>query len=237
MAALVVFVAVATVAGVRAVRLADNPLTRLAVERAEVTLDGTVTDDPRLIQGRFGDEALVRLVVTRVETGGGGLRLRQPVVVFGATDWLRVPLGATVHVGGHLSPSTRGDVAASLSTHDPPEVTAGPDPWWRVSAHLRAALRRSVAGLPPDRRALVPALVDGDDAGLDPALAAGLPDHRPDPPAGGLRHQPHPRGRLRAGGGALAPRARTLALPSWVRPGSPGSCCSPAPSRACSGRP
>ena len=170
MAALVVFGAVATVAGVRAVRLTDNPLTRLAVERAEVTLDGTVTDDPRLIQGRFGDEALVRLVVTRVETGGGGLRLRQPVVVFGATDWLRVPLGATVHVDGHLSPSTRGDVAASLSTHDPPEVTAGPDPWWRVSAHLRAALRRSVAGLPPDRRALVPALVDGDDAGLDPAL-------------------------------------------------------------------
>ena len=49
-------------------------------------------------------------------------------------------------------------------------VTAGPDPWWRASAHLRAALRRSVSGLPPDRRALVPALVDGDDAGLDPAL-------------------------------------------------------------------
>jgi competence protein ComEC len=28
-----------------------------------------------------------------------------------------------------------------------------------------------VSGLPPDRRALVPALVDGDDTGLDPALA------------------------------------------------------------------
>jgi competence protein ComEC len=36
---------------------------------------------------------------------------------------------------------------------------------------VRAALRASVAGLPPDRRVLVPALVDGDDAGLDPALA------------------------------------------------------------------
>jgi competence protein ComEC len=37
---------------------------------------------------------------------------------------------------------------------------------------VRAALRESVAGRPADQRALVPALVDGDDVGLDPALAA-----------------------------------------------------------------
>ena len=108
--------------------------------------------------------------VTRVTTRDGVVRLRQPVVVFGPSVWLRVPLGAAVQVGGHLAASTQGDVAATLSTHDPPEVTAGPDPWWRVSSRLRAALRRSVSELPPDRRALVPALVDGDDAGLDPAL-------------------------------------------------------------------
>src|SRR3954451_8342914 len=65
-AALVVFVAVATAAGVRAERVADNPLTGLAAARAEVTLDGTVSDDPRLLHGRFGDEALVRLEVTAV---------------------------------------------------------------------------------------------------------------------------------------------------------------------------
>ncbi len=169
-AALLVFVAVATAAGVRAERMADNPLTRLAAARAEVTLDGTVTDDPRLLHGRFGDEALIRLEVTAVTSRDRSLRLRQPVVVFGATSWLSVPLGAAVRVRGHLSASTRGDVAASLSTRDPPTVTAGPDPWWRASARVRAALRESVSGLPPDRRALVPALVDGDDAGLDPAL-------------------------------------------------------------------
>ena len=139
-------------------------------QRAEVTLDGTVTDDPRLLHGRFGDEALVRLEVTAVTSRDRSLRLRQPVVVFGATSWLSVPLGAAVRVRGHLSASTRGDVAAGLSTRDPPTVTAGPDPWWRASARVRAALRESVSGLPPDRRALVPALVDGDDAGLDPAL-------------------------------------------------------------------
>ena len=171
-AALVVFASVATAAGVRAERVADNPLTLLATQRAEVTLDGTVTDDPRLIHGRFGDEALVRLAVTRVVGRDTVLRLRQPVVVFGPVGWLGVPLGAAVQVGGHLSAKTTGDVAATLSTHDPPEVTAGPDPWWRASGLVRAALRRSVSRLPPDRRALVPALVDGDDAGLDPALQA-----------------------------------------------------------------
>ena len=169
-AASVVFASVATAAGVRAERVADNPLTRLAAERAEVTLDGKVAGDPLLLQGRFGDEALVRLDVTGVTARDERLRLRQPVVVFGATSWLSVPLGAAVRVVGHLSPSTRGDVAATLSTRGPPDVIAGPDPWWRVSAHVRAALRRSVSGLPPDRRALVPALVDGDDAGLDPSL-------------------------------------------------------------------
>jgi competence protein ComEC len=75
-----------------------------------------------------------------------------------------------VEVPGRLSASDQGDVAAILSTHESPDIRAGPDPWWRASGRLRQALRDSAARLPPDRRALVPALVDGDDTGLDPAL-------------------------------------------------------------------
>ncbi len=170
-AALVVFAAVATAAGVRTERVAHNPLTRLAEQRAEATLEGTVTDDPRSIQGRFGDEVLVRLTVTRATTSDTAYALREPVLVFGSMPWLSVPLGSTVRVTGHLTPSTQGDVAAVVSTSARPDLGAGPDPWWRASGRLRSALRSSVSELPPDRRALVPALVDGDDAGLDPALA------------------------------------------------------------------
>jgi competence protein ComEC len=61
-------------------------------------------------------------------------------------------------------------VAAILSTDQGPEIRAGPDPWWRASGRMRQALRDSAAGLPADRRVLVPALVDGDDAGLEPTL-------------------------------------------------------------------
>jgi competence protein ComEC len=169
-AALLVCGAAATSAGVRAARVADNPLTALARSDAAVLLSGTVVDDPRVIQGRFAQEVMVRLEVTRVVVGDSTLALREPVLVFGIDSWSRVPLGASVEVSGRLSRSDRGDVAAILSTHEGPDIRAGPDPWWRASGRMRQALRDSAARLPPDRRVLVPALVDGDDAGLDPAL-------------------------------------------------------------------
>jgi competence protein ComEC len=171
LAGLVVFGAVATGAGVRSVRIAHNPLTELAGLRADVLLTGTVTDDPRRVEGRFAEEILVRLDVRQVETEERIVRLREPVLVFGRATWLSVPLGATVSVRGHLAVASGNDVAAVVSTSASPDIRAGPDPWWRASGRVRAALRESVSGLPPARRALVPALVDGDDAGLDPALA------------------------------------------------------------------
>jgi competence protein ComEC len=167
---LLVYAAVATDAGVRHERVTDNPVARLAAVRADATVTGTVVDDPRRIQAQFGDEVLVRLEVVEVEAAGRVLRLREPVLVFGPVSWSSVPLGATVRASGHLAVATGGDAAALLSTSGSPDIRAGPRVWWRASGGVRAALRRSVAGLPPERRALVPALVDGDDTGLDPAL-------------------------------------------------------------------
>ncbi len=51
-------------------------------------------------------------------------------------------------------------------------MLAGPGAWWAGADVVREGLRDSVAGRPDSQRALVPALVDGDDAGLDPDLAA-----------------------------------------------------------------
>jgi competence protein ComEC len=167
----VVFGAVATAAGVRSERIAHNPLTELAGVRAGVVVTGVVADDPRAIQGRFGQEVLVRVEARLVDADARAVRLREPVLVFGGGAWLHVPLGATVRVTGHLAPATGDDVAAVLSTSASPDIRAGPDPWWRASARVRAALRDSVAPLPADRRALVPALVDGDDTELEPAVA------------------------------------------------------------------
>jgi competence protein ComEC len=169
-AGFLVFAAVATSAAVRYDRVTDNPLTALAERRAWVTLTGTVGDDPRRVQGQFADMVLVRLEVRRVTSADLVITLRQPVLVFARTSWLEVPLGSTVRVSGHLAGADGGDVAALLSTSESPDIRGGPDPWWRASGRLRSALRESVSGLSADRRVLVPALVDGDDAGLDPAL-------------------------------------------------------------------
>src|SRR5262245_2217002 len=79
-AGVVVFVAVATAAGVRYDRVAHNPLTELARLRAGVVLTGRVADDPRAIQGRFGQQVLVRLDVREVEAAGRVFRLREPVL-------------------------------------------------------------------------------------------------------------------------------------------------------------
>src|SRR4051794_33665101 len=62
----VVFAAVATVASVRAARVSDNPLTGLAVRRAEVTLTARVAADPVPVHSRFGEQVMVRLSVRRV---------------------------------------------------------------------------------------------------------------------------------------------------------------------------
>jgi competence protein ComEC len=170
LAAFLVAGAVATSAGVRAARVGDNPLAGLARADAGVTLVGTVVSDPRLVQGRFADEVMVRVEVSGVRTGATTFTLREPVLVFGSRSWATTSLGAVVEVSGRLSPAGAGDVAAIVSTDRAPAIRAGPDPWWRASGRMRQALRDSAARLSPDRRVLVPALVDGDDAGLDPAL-------------------------------------------------------------------
>ncbi|MGN6782099.1 MAG: ComEC/Rec2 family competence protein [Marmoricola sp.] len=171
LAGVLVFGCVATAAGVRTARVTDNPLSRLATARASAEVVGVVTDDPRRVRGMFGDEELVRVSVTRVSAEGRSILLHEPLLVFAPVSWARVPLGATVQVRGHLESAQGNDVAAVLSTTDGPDVRAGPPVWWRASARVRGSLEESVSGLPGDRRALVPALVDGDDGALDPALA------------------------------------------------------------------
>jgi competence protein ComEC len=113
----------------------------------------------------------VRLEAHGVSGRGSAYDLATPVLVIGDPAWEDVALGATVRVRGRLAPSDGPDVAAVLLGGGDPEVLAAPDVWWRGADALRQSLRDSVATRPADQRALVPALVDGDDAALDDALA------------------------------------------------------------------
>ena len=170
-AVLLVLAAVGAVTALRLEQVAVSPVARLAEERAAVSVVGTVTADPRRTHGRFGDLVLLRLDVREVTGRGASHALAAPVLVLAGDDWAGVPLGATVSGSGRLAPADGGDLAAVLAARGPPQVVDDPDVWWDAAAAVRASIRDAVADRPATQRALVPALVDGDDAGVDDALA------------------------------------------------------------------
>ena len=167
--AVAVLLTAAVVAGAASVRdlaVAESPVAVLAADAAAVSLSGTVVTDPRPIDGGFGPRFAVRLRVTSVTGRGLRHRLSAPLLVLGGPAWERAVLGSTVTTTGRLSPADDDDLAAILAGADDPRVVAPPDVWWRVAETVRAGIRDSVAGRPLAQRTLVPALVDGDDAGL-----------------------------------------------------------------------
>ncbi len=166
-------VAAAAVAGATLLReqsITESPVATLAEQRAAVTLEGLVVSDPRPVNGRFGEQYVVGIQVRSVTGRGQSHRLSTPVLVLGDADWSSADLGAVVRTSGRLEPAGDGDLAGLLTSAGAPEEVVPPDVWWRGASRVRAAIRESVAHRPADQRALVPALVDGDDAGLSASL-------------------------------------------------------------------
>lgn len=172
LAAVLVLGAVAGVTVLRLEQVALGPVASLARERAAVRVEGVVVSDPREVEGHFGSSVIVRLQVREITGRGHTLAARSTVLVIGDDAWLDVPLGSRVRSTGRLGPAQDDDLAGTLVGRGPPETVASPDPWWRGAGAVRDSVRDSVAHRPAAERALVPALVDGDDGGLDEQLAA-----------------------------------------------------------------
>ncbi len=168
--AVLVGLAVLVSAQVREEAIVRGPVAALAGEHAAVELMGVVSQDPRRIAGPFGDQVVVRLDVEEIVGRGWRHRLSSPVLVLGDPVWASVPLGARISTTGRLAPADDDDLAALLPGASAPQVLDAPDAWWRGAGAVRASIRDAVAQRPAAQRALVPALVDGDDTGLDPAL-------------------------------------------------------------------
>lgn len=147
-----------------------SPVEALARERAVGEVEFVVRSDPRLWSGRFGERVMFRAEAVMVTARGKVHRVRTPVLVSGSVEWVRVRLGATVAASARLGPSLDPDTAAVISVRGSPVVTAEPAWWWRPAERAREGIRIAVADQPPGPRALVPALVDGDDARMDPTL-------------------------------------------------------------------
>ncbi|MGN6252167.1 MAG: ComEC/Rec2 family competence protein [Marmoricola sp.] len=145
-----------------------SPVTTLAGEGAVVRSVVVVSGDPRTVHGRFGDRVLVNATVLEVTGRGRTWRLRAPVAVLGPSDgvsrWRAVRHGAHLAVVGRLAAADQAGGAPLLLARGTPTVLAGPGTVDRAVDRVRAGIRRAVADRAPGPRALVPALVDGDDA-------------------------------------------------------------------------
>jgi competence protein ComEC len=153
-----------------------SPILQLAEQRSAVTLRLTVTADPRLLAAR-GPAGSPRVAVETsadsVMLAGRRVRLGGEVLVLAAAQqWRDVLPGQRVSLDGALRPPLEpASMSVTLFARAPPELIGAP-PWWqRAAGAIRASLRQAASGLPDDTRGLLPGLVDGDTADLDPVLA------------------------------------------------------------------
>jgi len=131
-----------------------------------------VRSDPVLARGRHASYVHLRAVLLEVSARGRQVRLRAPVVVIADASWAGVRLDSRLRVAGRLDRASGNDLAAVLIARGPPTVVARPGRLLAAVDRVRAGIREAVAPQPPAPRALVPALVDGDDGGLSDDVAA-----------------------------------------------------------------
>ena len=169
-----------------------GPIPGLATRKASVTVELTITGDPREGNGTAARRyVLFPATVDRVATttatttvtataiptpgatgvaarrGVGWVTTRTPVTVLdqgpGAERWLGLLPSTRLRVEARLRAADGGgDTAAMLFTRGPPRILSGPSLVQRVAGVLRAGLHRACDPLDPDPRALLPGLVDGD---------------------------------------------------------------------------
>ena len=174
LAAVVGLAAVCVVTGgARAAAQAADPLTGLVADGASAVVDVRVAGNGRLWAPSGTRPGLWRgsAQLVHVEARDGVWRSGASVQVRATGDlaaaWAGVPMGTTVRAAVRLGPAEPGSgLAAELRATDRPEEVAPPDPVAAAVGALRRGLVVACAGLWPEPRALVPALVVGDVTGM-----------------------------------------------------------------------
>ena len=168
----VVASATAGSAVLRAEETSAGPVPALAAQRAAVDVRLTVTSDPVPLVQRFGGGVRFAATLVEVHHGAGAARLRAHVLVVADESWHSVELGSSITTTGRLCTSSDPETAAVFTPRGSPGQVEPPGPLWRAAAVLRGGVREAVAGRAAPQRDLVPALVDGDDAGLPEQVQA-----------------------------------------------------------------
>jgi competence protein ComEC len=153
-------------AAVHVAMVADTPLHELAAQGAAARVEATVDSTPVVTPGRFSHGVYFDATLRDIAAHGHRYLLRAPVLVLLPDDAGSVRRGDDLVFEATLSPSDRPERAAILSVHGPPTILRGPGPVTKATDRVRAAIRAAVARRSASAQVLVPALVDGDEAGL-----------------------------------------------------------------------
>jgi competence protein ComEC len=160
-----------------ALRLAaaeSSPLATLAHERASITADLVVSEDPQPLSAGSGPPRVATAArIEHVVAGGRGWSLSGRVLVLApAEGWQQLLPGQRVQAEGRLSPPARRDLTvAVLSARSAPDRVQAPPASQSAAGRIRAGLRDAAGVLPDGPQGLLPGLALGDTTVLDPALA------------------------------------------------------------------
>ncbi|MEV1332425.1 ComEC/Rec2 family competence protein [Micromonospora costi] len=151
------------------------PLRALADQRAVVTAELVVRDDPRPVRGAPGRPATLLVPADLVSlTAPDGRRITGParvLVLATGPDWQGLLPGQRLGTRGRLDTPRGGDLTAVvLSATGPPERHGTPSWAQRAAGSLRAGLQRACAPLPDEQGGLLPGLVVGDTSRLLPMV-------------------------------------------------------------------
>ncbi len=163
--------------GARTAMIRSGPLAELAGQSATAEVELRMGGDGRLWppEGHrsglwVGSAVLVRLDA-RGESWGSGAPVRVAATGAVAGAWASVAQGSSVRATVRVGVPEAGSAAfAELRAREPPVMVAEPDAVSAVVGALRGGLVTVSSGLPPDARALVPALVVGDTQGVSADL-------------------------------------------------------------------
>jgi competence protein ComEC len=124
------------------------------------------------VEGAYGPVLVIRATTRLLAARGQRWAAQVPVLVLADEDWSAARFGAVVAAVGRLAPPRDTDLAAVINAAGPPSEVAPPGPAYTAADRVRASVRSAASAGPGASRALVPALVTGDDAGLPADVVA-----------------------------------------------------------------
>lgn len=144
----------------------EGPVQQLAAAGSSVSAVLVLRSDPVLRPGRFTASVTALAEIRQLSARGRSYDVRAPVLVVLPEAAAGAARGTTLRVAGSLRSSARPERAAVLVARSDPVVVAGAAGLTLIGNRMRESVRVAVSDQPAGPRALVPALVDGQDGEL-----------------------------------------------------------------------